>query len=413
MENRKGNKVAKAIRGDRMRMDTATRRLFGINKKKRSYCLDFLALLSIPVLEIALDHYLFSGRPSALCDFLTFKGCWLYPLIFYPAVLLFLRRLVNRSIGKIKAIKSGESEESRLRDQLVPFLKSVVSLERIDLAATLLFLLHLTWIPDSIFDWVKETDLCYIGHPMIFIFGFSLVLFFVSGRKREDTSKQTVMFTGLSLLSLRTLIPFFRPLTKQFHDIRDIVVFVNSSMLDKDKGVIKIKGMDLLEHWKYLFGEDIADTMSLDERNKEIQKRREGLGFSMGDLECCKVSHDTLSIINGFAEKGRRDKLASLKQFLEAICKRILNNNNVVVELVECSYSADINILTSLIQEEIKKRREKHEDGTMLFNLTPGMLSISVPLAFNATRGTRISCYIDQETGELRIYNLENRQTDD
>jgi hypothetical protein len=92
--------------------------------------------------------------------------------------------------------QSEQTRGHRLRDQLIPLLKSIVSLDFADIIATLLFLIHLTWIPDSLFDFVKEANTYYPLHPLIFVIGFLCILLFASQQERRGTEKQTVLSQG-------------------------------------------------------------------------------------------------------------------------------------------------------------------------------------------------------------------------
>jgi hypothetical protein len=400
-------------------MSMATERFFGIgekNRRKGLYWLNVCALLSIPVLEIALDHYLFSGRPGALCEFLTFKGCWAYPLIFYFVALLFLVRLgfwFKDMIKRCRAKKKEQVRQSknyRLRNQLILLLKSIISLDPADTIITLLFLLHLTWIPDSFFDYMKETASYNLWHPTIFMGGFLCILFFASQQGSRGVSRPTVLFTGLSHLSLSTLMPFFRPLAEQFRDIREIVVFVDENVSSQKTRMPNEEQLNLVPCWDSLFG----DTLS-DEDRMSLEKQ---YMLSQETLRKYGVSRDALIELEsgvGFANKTKEEKLTSLKTFLKTTCTACLKDE-VTVELISCDYFSDTNILVGQIQNEVKRRvwpRGIHEDGELLFNLTPGTTSISVALAFNASafnaaRGARKTCYIEQKDKQLKTYSLES-----
>jgi hypothetical protein len=268
----------------------------------------------------------------------------------------------------------------------------------------------LTWIPDSLFDFVKEANTYCLLHPFIFTAGFLCILCFAAQQERRDTSKQTVLFTGLSNLSLSSLMPFFRPLAEQFRDIREVVVF-----FDKDMGAGKTKmpnneWLDLLPCYDALVG----DTLTDDDRTR----LKKDYVLSKEKLKECGISREALVELegdSGFTHKMIEEKLASLTLFLEVTCAACLGDE-VTVELVPCDYSDDANVLVDEIKGVVKRRvwpQGIHEDEELLFNLTPGMASISVALAFNAaafsaTRGTRKSCYIEQKEKRIRTYSLEN-----
>jgi hypothetical protein len=251
---------------------------------------------------------------------------------------------------------------------------------------------------------MKEASYCLL-HPLIFMLGFVCILFFVAQQKRGDTNKQTVLFTGLSHPSLSTLIAFFRPLAERFRDIKEIVVFVDRNVEIRTTGMPDDTALKPTACWDYLF-----DATRNDEEKTWLEKRYR---LSTEKLDECGISRDALAKLednDDFANKTEEERLASLKTFLETACTACLGDG-VTVELLECDYSSDINTLINQIQDEIRKRirpRGTHADEELLFHLTPGALSISVALAFNAAKGMRKSCYIEQDRKKLMTYNLEN-----
>jgi hypothetical protein len=205
-------------------------------------------------------------------------------------------------------------------------------------------------------------------------------------------------------------MPFFRPLAEKFRDIREIVVFV-----DKDMGTRKTLmpnggRLDMVPCWDFLFGDTLSDS--------DKTWLEEEYALSRERLETWDISRKALVELegsSGFASKTTKEKLDSLEPFLKAACTACLGNE-VTIQLISCDYADDVNILVSKVQGAVKRRvrpHGMHEDGELLFNLTPGPVSISVALAFNAaafsaTRGIRKSCYIGQKDKEPKVYSLEN-----
>jgi hypothetical protein len=252
----------------------------------------------------------------------------------------------------------------------------------------LIFLLHLTWIPDSLFDLAKDPRPYYFGHPLIYILGFLCALAFMPKNNRDRRSDKRIMFTGLSNLQIWTLAPFFLPLVPtEFSGIEKLVVFVDSNMKRKE---------DLAEVWKKFNA--MENPEEKDKALKRVQTNLKEYGITEAMLED----------LNKYDALGNSKE--TLEHFLQIACTAV-SKRPIVVELVPCSYSADINDLTAQIRKKVEKRilpRGKYENRELLFNLTPGTLSVSVALAFNATQGLRTSCYVEQNAGTFMTYNLDS-----
>jgi hypothetical protein len=168
-------------------------------RNRRGWILNIYRLLSIPVLEITFDHFIFGDGNlglffTELCnrDPLSWSLLiFVAPLVLIATVLV-LEGLLSLPDRLLSNIHRGGG--TKLRYNLLSLLRGAVSGELIDMIVMILFLLHLTWIPDSLFDWVKESNGYSVGHPLIFIAGFLCTLAFIP---KEHLDKKSSHITQI------------------------------------------------------------------------------------------------------------------------------------------------------------------------------------------------------------------------
>lgn len=179
-----------------------------------------LNLCSVTGLELVLDHALM--RLAHWSGVFTFEKVPT-SILFYFFVLLFTFSLfANRKHLHIKLKK--------LKEMLKTLIKNTVSGNLLDIAFVLFFILHLTWIPDSIFEWIRGEYGFY--HPMIYLSGLLLVIIFKPHYVKEDITEPIILLTGISNINVHpqnlsnTLDTLMLPV-KTIHSIKKIIVFID------------------------------------------------------------------------------------------------------------------------------------------------------------------------------------------
>ncbi|MDR1895470.1 MAG: hypothetical protein LBR10_01605, partial [Prevotellaceae bacterium] len=108
------------------------------------------------------------GLELLLANALTFSDCgeiWgnqMKCILFFVCITGLIASTVVNII--YSAIHPG-----KLKGVIKTLIKNSVSGNVLDILFVIFFLLHLTWIPDAVFEWIKE-DFCWV-HPFIFLSG--------------------------------------------------------------------------------------------------------------------------------------------------------------------------------------------------------------------------------------------------
>jgi len=320
-----------------------------------------VSLFSVLGLELILDHILVS---NTWCDLIK-PGISVNGLKSGLLVLcltaLFISIYMNR---KYLIIKHKNLKKSK--DVLKTLIRNTVSGETLDIFFIVFFLLHLTWIPDSIFDFVKnDPNLCLplrILHPLIFLSGLAGVLFLKPQIPKTESKKIEIILSGISNLNplkigsktQHTLGAFLEPVERNKDTIKEIIVFTDTRIQCSGK-----------------------------EENFDILRK-------------LNVKEETLTKLKQIGKE--KDNFILPCDLLEKIINDILDLN---VKLIKCDYD-NLKIMFAEISEVIEQllNNSSYEDENLLFNLTPGTKYISIALALNSVKGKRKSCYLKQNEPE-------------
>ncbi len=214
-----------------------------MNDTQKMECWAIVSLLSILMIELLLDNILVVNKGAELMCNESLSGPKNITLLFF-LILLGVSICIN---GKYIWVKKNNEEnqlkkEHKIKDILKTLIKNTVSGNALDLLFVLFFLLHLTWIPDAIFESVKD-DLelnniwLQILHPAIYIIGLFLVILLKPQIKKNEQPDPKVIFTGISFISFMNITPFLEPIKER--EIDKLIVFV-----DKRIKVIKLEGLE-------------------------------------------------------------------------------------------------------------------------------------------------------------------------
>ncbi len=295
---------------------------------RKTTLLGSISLLSVLGLELLCDHYLLKGE--AIGKSILFYSLIL--LLLVSVVLNFERLLFNK--GKLK-------------DVLKTLIKNTISGNVLDLLFVLYFLLHVSWISDSIFEWVK--DEANFMHPLIFISGLIIVVFTKPNSEKRQNGHPSVLLTGISNLGEANIAPLIKPF-EEFGNIEKLIIFIDKSTKSELKNSTELPlGSILWEH-------------------KE-----------------------------------------NLKIYFNSIIGQLANyqSQNIVIECHLCNYN-DLKGMYDVIASIINKLTEAGErDKNLLFNLTPGTKYISIALALNSIKGERQYCYMEQDSKKLQVKALD------
>lgn len=178
-----------------------------------------LSLVSIIGLELAWDNALMTLNHCY--DILIFSNVLKSSVFYLLSILFILSILINRKHVNFKW--------SKLSQMLRTLIKNTVSGNLLDIAFVLFFLLHLTWVPDSIFEWVKEDY--SVMHPIIYLLGLMVAILVKPEYIKEESKEPLVMLSGVSNLlppysNIETLL---RPI-KENPSIQKIIAFVDPNM---------------------------------------------------------------------------------------------------------------------------------------------------------------------------------------
>ncbi len=351
-------------------MNTATHRkvkIFGI-----------ISLLSVVLIELVLDNILvthvnlesrtFKWKVLILSTgILGFSVSWYYNRLF----------LFSKNELTHKKNRGIIPYFNKLKNILKTLIKNSVTGNFLDLLFVLFFLLHLTWVPDSIFDYVKGEY--NILHPLIFISGLFIGVLFKPEISKKETLNPLVLFTGISSIDKRGKYPntIFTILdtlvyerTKKEYDCREIEkIFV---FIDSNIEILKTDDIDRLgvssENWNQLLSKDFA-------KNED---RIDAIKNALGDM-------------------------------IFYITKRKID-----LQVIECSYEKIQNAFDKISIEVNSLLFDKYKDEHLIFNLTPGNKNISIALALNSIQGKRRTCYIQQKEGspleveELDVFKIKD-----
>ena len=328
-----------------------------------------ISLLLILALELLFDHGL--EQNNSFCFFIKSPTNPCYIWIYICLALLPIGIFANR--------KHLKPSFRKLKGVIKTLIKNSVSGSGIDILFVIFFLLHLTWIPDSIYEWTKGG--AYWGQPLIFVLGMLGAVMIKPQMKKETSNNPLVLLTGISIIDEKTVDAIIDPLLKEKakneynpEDFEKIIVFVDK--------YIKIKSLD---------------------------------GLSEKGL-----SPDTLSKLTNFdhtnwTENGKKDIIRCL---LKDLIRYSFKKQNVDIELIDCSYNkiqSAFDIISTKVNELLSG---KYTDKQLMFNITPGNKIISIALALNSIQRDRQTCYIQQtppydiEAEELNIFKLKDIVTE-
>ena len=340
-----------------------------MERNKINYRWGIATLLSILSIELLLDNVLMT---NSCVDFSVLKtNCILQVkvvLLIIIVLLLCVSVFINRKYIKFWKDKSEKKYDrwKRFKEVLTTLIKNSVSGGMLDLLFVVFFLLHLTWIPDSIFDFVKNDPdinlLARIVHPCIYIVGLLLVIYLKPQIPKDESGEIQLLLTGISNISFHpkfgsNLIPFIEPF-KRHDKIKHIVVFFDE----------KIEYKESEENRAFLEEKGVSSTL-LDKINSNNSLLNESL----------------------------------LKEFLCQILKNKIEEGDI--ELIKCDYN-DLKSMYRAVADEVNNIIENthFSDNNMLFNLTPGTTNTSISLALNSVKGKRKLCYLSQDEKQTDKY---------
>lgn len=207
-----------------------------------------ISLLSVLAIELLLDNILVVTRMQE-CLSPDRPLCIKLALFFLFFILLILSVVINwKHIGSKREQEKHKTPQNeneyfrKIKDLLKTLIKNSVSGNWLDLLFVIFFLLHLTWIPDSIFDSLKD-DLqtgniwLQLLHPFIYITGLFLVIILKPQVKKTGGKAPRVVLSGISLITDYSIKPLLQPLKEE--EIEKMEVFV-----DRRIKVTKLKGLE-------------------------------------------------------------------------------------------------------------------------------------------------------------------------
>lgn len=344
-----------------------------------------VSLVSVLISELLLDNIIIT-EPN-LISIKTF-------LLLGIGVIFFISIYVN---WKNIVPQNEKNRGEKIPDVLKNLIKNSVSGNTLDLLFVLFFLLHLTWVPDSIFEFVKNDPpldrfWCRLLRPAIYICGLLIIILIKPQAKKDSTPLAKVMLTGISNISITNIFPLLKPLEEN-KLLEKIIVFADKKMsVDRD----------LLRNWEQPEGYN---------KEKIIQEKNALIHYGVGK--------ETLECISAFEDYEQSEQL--LKDFLQKLFHSmpgyIDKEGKPEVIVVPCNYLnlEDLNYTVSKTTKEVLLRMCDNEadtikcysDKNLLFNLTPGTKHVSIALALNSIKGERQYCYVDQNSKKLQISQLD------
>lgn len=308
-----------------------------------------ILLLSVLGMELTIDHIQIKEQSVSLN-------------IVHILLVLFTIGIISTLIYNRNALSF---QAKKLKEILKTLIKNTVSGSILDILFVVFFLLHLTWIPDSIYAYVQgEKSLL---HPIIYLSGMLFAIMTKPVIAKADLLDPLVVLTGISNISERTistiLAPFDKCRTADIYDsekIEKIIIFI-----DPD------------------------------------------IKFSPEGLEEKGIHEDILIKCGSFDNSDMQFKQERVKDILESLFKAITVGRSIDVTLIECSYEK-IQHAFDIISFQVNELLfDKYKDEHLLFNLTPGNKNISIALALNSFQGRRRTCYIQQNTKDFEIEELD------
>ena len=337
-----------------------TKQLLKFNKYDFVNIVGITSVVAVLLLEMVVDNYL-----TSYCDC---GGIHVMQIVFACLLIVII---IGSAIFNRKYIGKG------LRHIFKDMVTNTMSGNIIDIVYIIFFLLHLTWIPDSIFDFIKSDYNCsyivYYTHPLVFVLGLIICLYIkptFSKDEGEDGSDIKVLFSGISFLSEYTMQAFFEPVRLYKSHMETIYVFADNR--------IKID-------YKPFFTEQQKEKVSEDL-------------LEMG------VKQSTLDDI--IKANTKNDKMTALKKFIEEIITKEFQENNIEVVVVDCDYDK-IQETSDCIANKVDDALAKGcQDKHLLFNISPGTANLSVAMALNSIRGKR-KCAYKEQNGEKRFLAID------
>lgn len=250
--------------------------------------------------------------------------------------------------------KNNSTRKNRRRttDILKTLIKNTVSGDPLDLIFVLFFLCHLTWIPDSIFECVKNDpmftcDWARLARPGIYILGLLGAVWFKPHSPKHDSHDSKVLLSAISSINEYTYDSFILPILKK--KLEKVFVFYSNDMeCKKDEATLKrLKDYGVSD-------QTINEIITTESFNKNI---------------------------------------------LEHILKDSLKNYGIKdIQLVACDFN-DLKKLLSEVQDTVSELlgNSDYQDENLLFNLTPGTKNISIALGIHSVKGKRMACYLKQD----------------
>lgn len=315
-------------------------------KEKIHLAMPLLALFSIVIIELLLDY-----------RFYTIK-CWVAEFNYTNAILLMCIAFIATSwcINRDRDHSIGQVFKM--------LIKNTTSGNPWDLLFVFLFLLHLAWIPDAIFDWVKEPENYNFGHPLIFVLGLVAVSM-IKQTNAKSTNTPTVLLTGISHISPFSLDGFCKPIREYHLTLKKVVIFADRQL----KVNCKQEEIDLLPI------------------NEDLKKRLK----TVPSIE--------------FTE---------LEELIKDVIKNI--NSAIEVEIEHCEYD-EVKTTYEKIAQKVNKILHDNktiDNKNLLFSVSPGTVNVGVAMAINSLKGDRQCYYIEQngakigKTENLSIYTFKD-----
>jgi hypothetical protein len=253
-------------------------------KKNRIKRWGIVSLFSVLGLELLLDNLFVINanvNPCVIFDPLSLNAI----MLFICLLGLLLSIFFNRTYIGWQKIKDG----------LKTLIKNSVSGNTLDILFILFFLLHLTWIPDSIFDFVKKEPegvpiLFRVFHPFIYIMGLIGVIF-LKPYKKEEIKEPLVVLSGISFISSYNIEPFLEPLRKH-PNIERLYVFVDKRIkvfrlagLENKKTYIYLEALHLVSETERLVTELREKLYEMEEQSKFEQGEIISYRLQLADIE--------------------------------------------------------------------------------------------------------------------------------
>jgi hypothetical protein len=302
--------------------------------------------------------------------------------LFFVPTLLFIPIMINEIVVKYRYKNDSEARSLTWNEKMIQLLNNSFSgIGYYELFVIFSFIALVSWLPDSIVDYIKDGG-GYWKNVIVNVCSIFFLVWLRPARCREGRGKKfenrKVLFTGISNPSFSNkrfnLLTVIKPL-EGFKNIERIVVLLSDSITYGFTNLNNKMGSEKNERLKQALSNycDTINSLGIEDSFK----------LSSDSVVCEKIKNCLADVIRVYA-----------KEFYGMSIQ------------VDFTAPVDYNDFSKCNNECHDKlhhilKSKSYYDENIVINITPGTSVVASVMMLNAIKGDRLMVYVNQNTSEL------------